>query len=83
MVSYALREYWNGVSPDEIGASMPTKHTAEQVEAMIEKERKAIQEDALNGIVKRAKDGDVAAVDWLEAWGLITIPVSRGEDAEP
>ena len=74
MPNYVVKQHWRGVPSEEIGSDMKVRQSAEQVAATISKELRDIEDGALDGIIKRAKDGEVAAVEWLEDRRLITLP---------
>ena len=84
MANYLLKQHWRGVPSEEIGPVMQIPLTVEQFDLNIESELKRIEDGALDGVIKRAKDGEVAAVEWLEARGLIRMPgKQRNERSEP
>ena len=78
MPDYELKQHWRGVPSEEIGSAMREPQAAAQVDATISKELKAIEDGALDGIIRRAKAGEVAAVEWLEGRGLIRLPGKDG-----
>ena len=51
------------------------------VKSRIEKERRRVATKALKKIVKRAEDGDIAAVRWLEEKHVLMFPAA--ESIEP
>ena len=71
MTSYALKEHWRGASAQAIGESMQITESAEEVEKTIEAASKKLRAEIIDGIIKRAQGGDLAAVEWLEARGFI------------
>ena len=74
MISWVLKQHWRGTSSEGLGTVLAEPKTAEQIDEMIAKERDRIADDALDSIAKRAMEGDVAAVEWLESRGLINMP---------
>ena len=78
MPNHVVKQHWRGVPSEEIGSAMREPQAAAQVDATISKELKAIEDGALDGIIRRAKDGEVAAVEWLEGRGLIRLPGQDG-----
>ena len=72
MTSSVLKRHWHGASAQEIGESMQIPRSAEQVEKMIGTDIKKLRDEIIEGIIKRAKDGDPAAVEWLESRGFIS-----------
>ena len=78
-MSAILRQHWQGVPSEEIAAGQEHQRTAEEVDAAVEKERAALEDNALDRIIKRAEAGEVAAVEWLEKRGFIGMPWKRSE----
>ena len=75
MANDILKQYWLGMPLVEIGARrMSEQMSAEQAKLNIEEAIKQIVDTALDGIIGKAKEGDVAAVEWLESRGLIKFP---------
>ena len=81
-ISSVLRAHWAGTSAEESGDEMRPKRSAEEVEEMIAGDIEILQGAIVEGIAKRATDGDVAAAEWLEARGLVTLP-KPGEGLAP
>jgi len=80
-VSEILRQHWQGVPSAEIAAGQERRRAAEEVDAAVEKERAALEDNALGRIIQRAEQGEVAAVEWLEKHGFMGKPWKRS--AEP
>ena len=78
-MSDILRQHWQGVPSEEIGTGLDRQRTAEEVDAAVEKERAALEDNALTRIIQRAEAGEVAAVEWLEKRGFIGMPWKRSE----
>ena len=68
-----LVRHWRGRTLELIAQDYEDPTTVKEVDEIISRERKRIEDAALRNIVKRAKDGDVAAVDWLESRGCINL----------
>ena len=79
-MSDILRQHWQGVSSEEIAAGQE-RHTTEDVEDAVEKERAALEDSALDRIMQRAEAGEVASVEWLEKRGFINMPYKRSEES--
>ena len=47
---------------EDIGASLAPRRTAEEVDGAVEKERAALEDNALDRIIEQAEQGEVAAV---------------------
>ena len=67
---------WMGTPPEEIMAIWPHLQSVEQWEKDLADLHDALAEDVLGKILGRAREGDVAAVVWLEEHGLLTMPRS-------
>ena len=78
-MSDMLRQHWQGVPSEEIGANLAPQRTAEEVDDAVEKVRTALQDNALDRIIEQAEQGDVAAVEWLERRGFIGMPWKRSQ----
>jgi len=78
-MSDILRQHWQGVPSEEIGANLEHQRTAEEVDAAVEKEGAALEGNAFDRIIQRAEQGEVAAVEWLEKRGFINMPWKRSE----
>ena len=78
-MSAILRQHWQGVPSKEIAASLERQRTAEEVDAAVEQERTALEDNALDRVIQRAEQGEVAAVEWLEKRGFIDMPGKRSE----
>ena len=78
-MSAILRQHWQGVPSEDIGASMAPQRTAAEVDDAVEKERTALEDNALDRIIEQAEQGEVAAVQWLERRGFIGMPWKRSE----
>lgn len=72
--SWILIEHLRGVSSGKIAQQFEEITTADQVEEMIALAKKKFEASALDKIIKRAMEGDLSAVDWLESRGLISLP---------
>ena len=68
-----LKQWWRGISAEEIGAKMQKPRTAEEVKQAIEWEIKKLEEGVFDGVIKRAISGDIAAIEWLEKRGYISL----------
>ena len=73
-MNYVLRETWMGSFPQDIGADLKTPVSAEEIETTVSVQSRQLVADVLDGIVKRAKTGDLEAVAWLESRGLLEMP---------
>ena len=83
MANYVLKQYWRGIPSVIIGENLETKATAVEVDVMVASERERIENDALDGIIKRAKAGELDAVTWLDERGFIDLsPGNKYEYAE-
>ena len=80
-IGYSLKHHWAGMSPAEIGASWKQPREAEDVNRSIEKNLAEVEAAIVEGVVRRAADGDLAAVEWLEARGFIP-KVAFGVEAD-
>lgn len=78
-MSAILRQHWQGVPSEDIGASMAPQRTAKDVNDAVEKQRAALEDNALDRIIQQAEQGEVAAVEWLERRGFIGMPWKRTE----
>ena len=78
-MSAILRQHWQGVPSEDIGANLAPQRTAEEVDDAVEKERTALEDNALDRIIEQAEQGEVAAVEWLERRGFIGMPWKRSE----
>ena len=65
-MSAILRQHWQRVPSEEIGANLERQRTAEEVDTVVAEERAELEDNALNRIIQRAGQGEVAAVEWLE-----------------
>ena len=74
-----LRQHWQGVPSEEIGANLERQRTAEEVDAAVEKEGATLEGNAVDRIIQRAEAGKVAAVEWLEKRGFINMPCNRSQ----
>ena len=71
---FSLKQYWRGIPSEIIGENLDPKATAVEVDVMVASERERIENDALDGIIKRAKAGELDAVTWLDERGFIDLP---------
>ena len=78
-MSTILRQHWQGVPSEGIGANMAPPCTAEEVDAAVEKERAALEDNALDRIIEQAEQGEIRAIEWLERRGFIGMPWKRSE----
>ena len=76
-MSDILRQHWQGVPSEEIGAKLERQRTAEEVDAAVKREGAALEGNAFDRIIQRAEQGEVAAVEWLEKRGFINMPWKR------
>lgn len=58
-----LRQHWQGVPSEEIGASLDRQCTAEEVDSEVAREQAKLEDNALTRIIQRAEQGEVAAVE--------------------
>ena len=87
MANRELKQHWRGVSLQDIAAEYsPISAAPEDVSASIEGGRERLEDAVLDGIIKRAKAGELDAVAWLEGRGLISLPGKpderQGADSE-
>ena len=73
-ISNELRMHWAGMSSEDIGASFPQRSTAEEVDAEIAEDLDKLNGRIVEAIAERAMEGNLEAVAWLEARGLVTLP---------
>ena len=59
-----LRQHWQGVPSEEIGASLDRQRTAEEVDSEVAREQAKLEDNALTRIIQRAEQGEVATVEW-------------------
>lgn len=78
-MSSMLRQHWQGVSSEEIGAHLERQCTAEEVDGEIAREQAELEDNALTRIIQRAEQGEVAAVEWLEKRGFHGMPWKRSQ----
>ena len=78
-MSDKLRQHWQRVPSEDIGASLAPQRTAAEVDAAVEKEHAALEDNALGRIIEQAEQGEVAAVEWLERRGFIGMPWKRSQ----
>ena len=70
MVSANLVWHWLGMPEEEITANWD-RDERERFQEIMENEQQRTVTNILDGIQKRAQDGDVAAVEWLEQRGFL------------
>ena len=63
-MSAILRQHWQGVPSEEIGASLDRQRTAEEVDSEVAREQAKLEDNALTRIIQRAEQGEVATVEW-------------------
>ena len=69
-----LIQHWMGKTPDEITANWRPPAKPEGFDGVLASQWERLAEGVLKGIIKRAEDGDLDAVAWLEGRGLLAFP---------
>ena len=78
-MSAILRQHWQGVPSEEIAVNLDRQRTAEEVAGEVAREQGQLQDNALARIIQHAEQGEVAAVEWLEKRGFISMPWKRSQ----
>ena len=78
-MSDMLRQHWQGVPSEDIGANLAPQRKAKEVNDAVEKERAALEDNALDRIIEQAEQGEIRAIEWLERRGFIGMPWKRSE----
>lgn len=69
-----LIQHWMGETPAEITANWQPPARPEGFDGVLASQYKHLTAGVLKGIIKRAEDGDLDAVAWLEGRGLVALP---------
>ena len=78
-MSAILRQHWQGVPSEEIAANLDRQCPAAEVGGEVAREQAQLEDNALARTIRRAEQGEVAAVEWLEKRGFIDMPSKRSE----